>query len=58
LQRSQRWPRRAARATSRAGYRFISVGGKPIQRPFGRFVFAVDPDGILVEFVEPSMSAQ
>jgi catechol 2,3-dioxygenase-like lactoylglutathione lyase family enzyme len=40
--------------TARAGYRFLSVGAKPIQRPFGRFVFAIDPDGILVEFVEPS----
>jgi catechol 2,3-dioxygenase-like lactoylglutathione lyase family enzyme len=39
--------------TMQAGYRFLSVGGKPIQRPFGRFVFAIDPDGVLVEFVEP-----
>ena len=39
--------------TTRAGYRFLSVGAKPIQRPFGRFVFAIDADGILVEFVEP-----
>jgi catechol 2,3-dioxygenase-like lactoylglutathione lyase family enzyme len=38
--------------TRRAGYRFLSVGAKPIQRPFGRFVFAIDPDGVLVEFVE------
>jgi catechol 2,3-dioxygenase-like lactoylglutathione lyase family enzyme len=37
-----------------AGYRFLSVGAQPIRRPFGRFVFAIDPDGILVEFVEPS----
>jgi feruloyl esterase len=44
--------------TGRAGYRFLSVGGQPIQRPFGRFVFAIDPDGILVEFVEPSTRAQ
>ena len=44
--------------TGRAGYRFLSVGGEPIQRPFGRFVFAIDPDGILVEFVEPSTRAQ
>src|SRR6185436_10498577 len=44
--------------TARAGYRFLSVGGEPIQRPFGRFVFAIDPDGILVEFVEPSTRAQ
>ena len=43
-----------ARTTS-AGYRFLSVGGKPIQRPFGRFVFAIDPDGVLVEFVEPAI---
>ena len=39
--------------TTAAGYRFLSVGGKPIQRPFGRFVFAIDPDGVFVEFVEP-----
>src|SRR5580765_246969 len=38
--------------TKRAGYRFLSVGAKPIQRAFGRFVFAIDPDGVLVEFVE------
>ena len=44
--------------TARAGYRFLSVGGKPIQRPFGRFVFAIDSDGILVEFVEPSTRTQ
>ena len=37
-----------------AGYRMLSVGGRPIQRPFGRFVFAIDPDGVLVEFVEPA----
>jgi catechol 2,3-dioxygenase-like lactoylglutathione lyase family enzyme len=40
--------------TRNAGYRFLSVGGRPIQRPFGRFVFAIDPDGVLVEFVEPA----
>jgi len=40
--------------TTRAGYRFLSVGAKPIGRPFGRFVFAIDPDGVLVEFVEPA----
>ena len=44
--------------TARAGYHFLSVGGKPIQRPFGRFVFAIDSDGILVEFVEPSTRTQ
>jgi catechol 2,3-dioxygenase-like lactoylglutathione lyase family enzyme len=38
--------------TQRAGYGFLSVGGKPIQRPFGRFVFAIDGDGVLVEYVE------
>ena len=43
--------------TAQAGYRFLSVGGKPIQRPFGRFVFAIDPDGALVEFVEPAVRA-
>jgi predicted enzyme related to lactoylglutathione lyase len=37
-----------------ARYRFLSVGAKPIQRAFGRFVFAIDPDGVLVEFVEPT----
>jgi len=40
--------------TTQAGYRFLSVEGRPIQRPFGRFVFAIDPDGVLVEFVEPA----
>jgi catechol 2,3-dioxygenase-like lactoylglutathione lyase family enzyme len=40
--------------TKAAGYRFLSVGAKPIQRAFGRFVFAIDPDGALVEFVEPA----
>jgi predicted enzyme related to lactoylglutathione lyase len=38
--------------TTHAGYRFLSVGAKPIQRAFGRFVFAVDPDSVFVEFVE------
>ncbi len=38
--------------TKKAGYKFLSVGAKPIQRAFGRFVFAIDPDAILVEFVE------
>ncbi len=37
-----------------AGYAFVSVGAKPIQRAFGRFVFALDPNGVLVEFVEPA----
>jgi catechol 2,3-dioxygenase-like lactoylglutathione lyase family enzyme len=32
---------------------FLSVGQKPIQRAFGRFVFVTDPDGVLVEFVHP-----
>jgi predicted enzyme related to lactoylglutathione lyase len=40
--------------TQRAGYGFLSVDARPIQRPFGRFVFAIDPDGVLVEFVEPA----
>jgi len=44
--------------TAREGYRFLSVGGEPIQRPFGRFVFAIDSDGILVEFVEPTVRAR
>ncbi|MEQ1760927.1 MAG: VOC family protein [Vicinamibacterales bacterium] len=38
--------------TKTSGYRFLSVGARPIQRAFGRFVFAIDPDGVLVEFVE------
>jgi len=41
-------------ATMRAGYRFLSLDAQPIQRAFGRFVFAIDPDGVLVEFVEPA----
>ncbi len=40
--------------TKTGGYRFVSVDAQPIQRPFGRFVFVVDPDGVLVEFVEPA----
>jgi predicted enzyme related to lactoylglutathione lyase len=40
--------------TKRGGYRFLSVGARPIQRAFGRFVFANDPDAVLVEFVEPA----
>jgi predicted enzyme related to lactoylglutathione lyase len=44
--------------TKNAGYRFLSVGAKPIQRAFGRFVFAIDPDGALVEFVEPASAAR
>jgi catechol 2,3-dioxygenase-like lactoylglutathione lyase family enzyme len=44
--------------TARDGYRFLSVNAEPIQRPFGRFVFAIDPDSVLVEFVEPSTRAQ
>ena len=44
--------------TRNAGYRFQSVGAKPIQRPFGRFVFAIDPDGVFVEFVEPEKGPQ
>ena len=40
--------------TKAAGYRFLSAGAKPIRRPFGRFVFAIDPDGVLVEYVEPA----
>ncbi len=37
-----------------AGYGFLSVGARPIQRPFGRFVFAIDADHILVEYAEPA----
>lgn len=40
--------------TKRSGYRFVSLGAQPIQRPFGRFVFVADPDGVLVEYVEPA----
>lgn len=40
--------------TKNAGYKFLSVGAKPIQRAFGRFVFAIDPDAVLIEFVEPA----
>jgi predicted enzyme related to lactoylglutathione lyase len=40
--------------TKAAGYQFLSVGARPIQRGFGRFVFAIDPDGVLVEYVEPT----
>jgi predicted enzyme related to lactoylglutathione lyase len=40
--------------TRAAGYRFLSVGARPIQRPFGRFVFAIDADHILVEYAEPA----
>ena len=40
--------------TRAAGYRFLSVGGRPIQRPFGRFVFLLDADNILVEYAEPA----
>jgi len=39
--------------TQDAGYEFLSWDAEPIQRAFGRFVFAIDPDGILVEYVEP-----
>jgi catechol 2,3-dioxygenase-like lactoylglutathione lyase family enzyme len=40
--------------TKAAGYRFLSVGAQPIQRPFGRFVFLLDADSILVEYAEPA----
>jgi catechol 2,3-dioxygenase-like lactoylglutathione lyase family enzyme len=40
--------------TRTAGYRFLSVGARPIQRPFGRFVFLLDADNILVEYAEPA----
>lgn len=42
--------------TKAAGYRFLSVGAQPIERPFGRFVFAFDADDILVEYAEPATS--
>jgi catechol 2,3-dioxygenase-like lactoylglutathione lyase family enzyme len=40
--------------TRAAGYRFLSTGGRPIQRPFGRFVFLLDADNLLVEYAEPA----
>ena len=43
--------------TRAAGYRFLSVGARPIQRPFGRFVFAIDADHVLVEYAEPAAEA-
>jgi catechol 2,3-dioxygenase-like lactoylglutathione lyase family enzyme len=43
-------------STRKAGFQFLSVDGKPIQRDFGRFVFAIDADGVLVEYVEPEPS--
>ena len=42
--------------TRAAGYRFLSVEARPIRRPFGRFVFLLDADGILVEYAEPGSS--
>jgi catechol 2,3-dioxygenase-like lactoylglutathione lyase family enzyme len=42
--------------TLEAGYRSLSIGARPIQRPFGRFVFVLDADGILVEYAEPAVS--
>ena len=39
--------------TRAAGYRFLSVEARPIRRPFGRFVFLLDADEILVEYAEP-----
>jgi catechol 2,3-dioxygenase-like lactoylglutathione lyase family enzyme len=42
--------------TKAAGYRFLSIGARPIERPFGRFVFALDADSILVEYAEPATS--
>ena len=44
--------------TKAAGYRFLSVDAQPIQRPFGRFVFAIDADSILVEYAEPAARAR
>jgi predicted enzyme related to lactoylglutathione lyase len=43
--------------THAAGYRFLSVAARPIQRPFGRFVFAIGPDAELVEYVEPQSAS-
>ena len=47
----------AHRADQAAGYRFLSVDARPIQRPFGRFVFVLDADSILVEYAEPAAEA-
>jgi len=44
--------------TRAAGYRFLTVDARPIQRPFGRFVFAIDSDNILVEYAEPAARAR
>ena len=38
----------------RANVSFVSAGQRPIQRPFGRFVFVTDPDGVFVEYVHPT----
>jgi hypothetical protein len=49
--------RRRSSAGKWRAARIVSAGGKPIQRPFGRFVFAADADGVLVEFVERAAKA-
>ena len=40
--------------SKRANVPFVSAGQRPIQRPFGRFVFVTDPDGVFVEYVQPN----
>jgi hypothetical protein len=40
--------------TRASGYRFLSIAARPIHRPFGRFVFLLDADNVLVEYAEPA----
>jgi catechol 2,3-dioxygenase-like lactoylglutathione lyase family enzyme len=40
-------------SSRRARVPFVSARQQPIERPFGRFVFVTDPDGVFVEYVEP-----
>jgi len=41
-------------SSRRANVSFVSAGQRPIQRPFGRFIFVTDPDGVFVEYVHPN----
>jgi catechol 2,3-dioxygenase-like lactoylglutathione lyase family enzyme len=41
-------------ATKAAGFPFVSLGAKPIQRAAGRFIFTQDADGVLVEYMHPT----
>ena len=45
---------RLLQESKRRNVPFVSAGQRPIQRPFGRFVFVTDPDGVFVEFVQPN----